>query len=78
MIYKELKELYNLNSQILDDSKHINRKLKKKMYSIITKCMTIELNRGTPVDAAECVLPTITIVDGKAVDLEVTGVEDEQ
>lgn len=78
MIYKELKELYNLNSQIIDDSKHINRKLKKKMYSIITKCMTIELNRGTPVDAAECVLPTLTIVDGKAVDLEITGEEDEQ
>ena len=78
MIYKELKQLYELNSQILDDSKHINRKLRKKMYSIITKCMTIELNRGTPVDAADCVLPTITIVDGKAVDLEITGVEDEQ
>jgi hypothetical protein len=78
MIYKELKELYNLNSQIIDDSKHINRKLKKKMYVIITKCMVIELNRGTPVDTADCVLPTLTIVDGKAVDLEITDVEDEQ
>lgn len=58
MGYKELKEIKELVSMIVNDKKKINDRLKRRIMKLVERCIVHELNRAEPDNlAADNILP---------------------